>query len=529
MLQPDPDEFQSIEGDTRFVFALEEPRCVAEVSSRPVWKIMIVDDEEEVHAISTMVLRDFEFEGYGLEFLSAYSGAEGMRLINEHPDTAVMLLDVVMESDEAGLDVVKYVRSELQNRFVRIILRTGQPGEAPEKTIVANYDINDYKEKTELTTDKLTTSVLSAIRAYRDIVALESSRRGLEQIICSSRKLFESPSLSQFCNGVLHQLTTLLNLGNDALYAHASEVTAKRFGKPDLSSFRVHAGIGRYSDAVGQRIVDLGVPSLIETIRTVVESKTSMVSNGMFAAYFPTSSGSENVVCTQIEASLSDVDKRLLGVFANNVGVAFDNLHLNSELSRIQTELLHTLSGVIDSRCGETGDHALRVTEYSVHLATLLELPKREIELLRLGAPLHDLGKVGIPDAVIHKKDALSREEKVLVRQHTQIGYKLLKNSGRETLRTAALIAQQHHERWDGTGYPNGLVEEDTHIFARIVGLADVFDALTQKRPYKEAWPAEMAFECIREMRGKQFDPRLVDVFLAHKDDFEAIMHHRSG
>lgn len=526
MLQLDPDEFGVIEGDEQFAFAPEVPR---EVVARPVWKVMIVDDEEEVHAISTIVLRDFEFEGYGLEFLSAYSGAEGMRLINENPDTAVMLLDVVMESDEAGLDVVKYIRNELQNRFVRIILRTGQPGEAPEKTIVANYDINDYKEKTELTSDKLTTSVMSAIRAYRDIVALESSRRGLERIICSSPKLFESQSLSQFCNGVLHQLTTLLNLENDALYAHASGFAENRFGEPDLSSFRVLAGIGRYSDAVGLRIVDLGLPSLIKTIRGVVESKTSRVSDGLFVAYFPTSNGSENVVCIQIGTTLSDVDKRLLGVFANNAGRAFDNLHLNNDLSQIQTELIYTLGGIIESRCGETGGHVLRVAEYSVHLATLLELPKREIEFLRLGAPLHDLGKVGIPDAVIHKKGALSREEKVLMRQHTIIGYKLLNDSGRKMLRTAALIALQHHEWWDGTGYPNGLVEEDAHIFARIVVLADVFDELTQRRPCKEAWAVEIAFEYIREMRGKQFDPRLVDVFLAHKEDFEAIMHHRSG
>lgn len=509
----------------QIVFAPEtQETSPVNVHSKPRWKVMIVDDDEEVHTISTVVLRDFEFDGGKIEFLFAHSGAECIRLISEHPDTAVMLLDVVMETDQAGLEAVKHIREVLHNRFVRIILRTGQPGEAPEKTIVANYDINDYKEKAELTSDKLTTSVLSAIRAYRDIVTIESSRRGLEQIICSSRKLYESQSLSQFCNGVLHQLTTLMNLGNDTLYAHTSGFAVKRFGGSDLSNFSILAGTGQYSDAVGLRIVDLGYPPLVEKIVEVIENKTSIVKDGMFVAYFPTSNGSENVIFTQIGNKLSEVDKRLLGVFATNVGAALDNLYLNNELSQIQTEMIYALGEVIESRCGETGAHVRRVAEYSVHLATLLGLPRREIELLRLGAPLHDLGKVGIPDAVIMKNGKLSREEQALMRQHTTIGFQLLKGSGRETLRSAALIAQQHHEWWNGTGYPNGLVGEDIHLFSRIVGLTDVFDALTQKRPYKEAWPAGKAFEYLLEKRGEQFDPHLVDLVLDHRKDFETIM-----
>ncbi|MEW6500772.1 MAG: response regulator, partial [Thermodesulfobacteriota bacterium] len=172
----------SSEGES-LVFADEpagENRKPAAVDS---WKVLIVDDEEEVHAVTRLVLKDFQFAGKGLTFLGAYSGKEAMRLIAEHPDTAVIFLDVVMERHSAGLEVVRHVREELKNSFVRIILRTGQPGQAPEEKVIVEYDINDYKEKTELTAQKLFTSMVASLRAYRDILTIEANRRGLEKII----------------------------------------------------------------------------------------------------------------------------------------------------------------------------------------------------------------------------------------------------------------------------------------------------------------------------------------------------------
>ncbi|MDF1880871.1 response regulator, partial [Sulfurimonas sp. MAG313] len=133
------------------------------------WKVLIVDDEEEVHQITRAVLSKFEFEGRGIEMISAYSGHEAIEKLKEHNNVALILLDVVMETDHAGLDAVKRIREELNNRMVRIILRTGQPGSAPEQEVIRDYDINDYKEKTELTASKLYTSVISSLRAYRDI------------------------------------------------------------------------------------------------------------------------------------------------------------------------------------------------------------------------------------------------------------------------------------------------------------------------------------------------------------------------
>jgi diguanylate cyclase (GGDEF)-like protein len=140
------------------------------------WKILVVDDERQVHEVTRLALKNFKFEDKPLEIISAYSGQEAQRILDRHPDTAVLLLDVVMETNYAGLDLVKYIRENLHNFFVRIILRTGQPGEVPEISIIKGYDINDYKTKTELTQQKLFSALVTAIRSYRDIVTIEDAR-----------------------------------------------------------------------------------------------------------------------------------------------------------------------------------------------------------------------------------------------------------------------------------------------------------------------------------------------------------------
>ncbi len=141
------------------------------------WKILVVDDEPQVHEVTRLALKDFRFEDRCLEIISAYSGQEAQAVLKQHPDTAVLLLEVVMETSQAGLELVKYIRENLHNILVRIILRTGQPGEAPEISIIKGYDINDYKTKTELTQQKLFSTLMTAIRSYRDIVTAEDDRQ----------------------------------------------------------------------------------------------------------------------------------------------------------------------------------------------------------------------------------------------------------------------------------------------------------------------------------------------------------------
>src|SRR5260221_1922533 len=178
----------------------------------PRWKVAVIDDEPAVHDGTRFALSDYRLNGQGLESLSAYSAAEGRELMRSHPDVAVVLLDVIMDTDTAGLGLVEFIRKDLKNETVRIILRTGQPGQAPERRVIVDYDINDYKAKTELTADKLFTSLTAALRSYQQLQRMVETRRGLEIIIEAASTLYDLPSMQRLAEGVLTQIGSLLNV-----------------------------------------------------------------------------------------------------------------------------------------------------------------------------------------------------------------------------------------------------------------------------------------------------------------------------
>lgn len=179
---PDTDQ-SSAKHDDRLILAMENDQTRQPTETVKPWKILVVDDESEVHSVTRLALEDFSFAGRGLEFIDVYSGAEAKQKIKENPDTAIILLDVVMETDDAGLEVARYVRQELGNHFVRIILRTGQPGMAPERRVLKVYDINDYRAKTELTQSRMFTVIYTALSSYRDLIALARSRHRLVGLV----------------------------------------------------------------------------------------------------------------------------------------------------------------------------------------------------------------------------------------------------------------------------------------------------------------------------------------------------------
>lgn len=175
------------------------------------WKILIVDDESEVHTISRLILKDLVFESHPVELMNAYSADQAKEILKKESDIALVIVDVVMETEQAGLELIEFIRKTLDNQSVRIMLRTGHPGQAPESQVIFDYDINDYKSKNELTARKLVTSVVASLRAYRTLKNLEVSRRGLEMILDSTASLFEFSSIKKFSHGVLYQLTSFLS------------------------------------------------------------------------------------------------------------------------------------------------------------------------------------------------------------------------------------------------------------------------------------------------------------------------------
>ncbi|WP_378954708.1 HD-GYP domain-containing protein [Pelosinus sp. sgz500959] len=334
------------------------------------WKILIVDDEEDVHTVTRLALRRLIFEERPMEFLSAYSAAEAKVLLHIHSDIAVILLDVVMEDDNAGLSLASYIRNELANTMARIIIRTGAPGQAPEEHVIMDYDINDYREKTELTTQRLRTAVITALRSFRDL-------------------------------------------------------------------------------------------ALIDT--------------------------------------------------------------LNLEIEETQKELVFALGEIAESRSAETGNHVKRVGEIAKILASSYKLPDSETEIIRLAASMHDLGKLAIHDSILAKPGSLTLEEFSIMKTHSKMGYEMLRASNRPLLQTAAIIAYQHHENYDGTGYPQGLKGKEIHLYSRIVAIADVFDALGNQRIYKLPWPNHKIKDYIREESGKKFDPQIVNLFFKNFDTISSI------
>jgi len=193
---------------------------------------------------------------------------------------------------------------------------------------------------------------------------------------------------------------------------------------------------------------------------------------------------------------------------------------LNDEIEDTQKEVVFTMGAIGESRSKETGNHVKRVAQYSKILALHYGMSTEEAELIKQASPMHDIGKVAIPDAVLNKPGRFNDEERKTMDTHAQLGYDMLKNSHRELLQLAATVAYEHHEKWDGSGYPRGLQGEDIHIAGRITAIADVFDALGSHRVYKKAWDDDRIFNLFKEEKGKHFDPKLIDIFFNNLEEF---------
>ncbi len=474
------------------------------------WKVAVVDDEEQVHSITRLVLKKFSFDGRGLDLIHAYSAKEAIELFNNNDDIAICLLDVVMETDSAGLDVVTKIRDELKNTYTRIVLRTGQPGQAPEENVIKDYDINDYKDKTELTNLKLHTLIYSCLRAYRDIISLNQTRKGLEQVIHASNNVFHHRFTGEFSRGILQQFTSLMQFDDHAVYAVEDGFTAHS----DQCGLHIIEGIGKYSGRIGEQLENILPEDMLERLRTQDTPFMSIHSEDGFLAsnIIDDKDNQRNVLYLQKLGESSALQRKLLDVFSNNVLTAFQNLYLLEDIEKAQREMVYLLAEAVESRSKETGFHLQRVAELSSLLAENLGLDDDIIVKIYRASPLHDLGKIAIPDSILNKPGKLTMEEFEVMKTHSQIGHDMILKSERELCQTGRLIALEHHERWDGRGYPNGTKGEDISIEGRIVAVADVFDALSCTRCYKEAWELDDVFAFMQENSGTQFDPAIIQI-----------------
>jgi signal transduction histidine kinase/CheY-like chemotaxis protein len=317
--------------DDDIVHLIEDPGYEP-VDHGPRWKIAVIDDEPAVHDGTRFALSDYRLNGQGLEILSAYSAAEGRELMRRHPDVAVVLLDVIMETDTAGLNLVEFIRTELKNETVRIILRTGQPGQAPERRVIVDYDINDYKAKTELTADKLFTALTAALRGHQQLQRMLETRRGLEIIIEAASTLFDFKSMQRLAEGVLTQIASLLNVD-------CAGILVVREAQNAHETFSVLAGSGCYSRLIGtdvSQIIDYDLKHLVEE---AFARRHHEFSPQRSVLYINTLSGREVVVVLEAARHLSSTDRALVEIFCSRLSIAFDNVILYEQLQRANTRL----------------------------------------------------------------------------------------------------------------------------------------------------------------------------------------------
>ena len=260
----------------------------------------------------------------------------------------------------------------------------------------------------------------------------------------------------------------------------------------------------KYSSQIEEKIAQLSSDFISFTYFSILVLLVIIVSSLMLLAY---------KVYKNVGLSVDEIEEKI------EDGLK-EITNLNHEIENTQKEVVFTMGSIGESRSKETGNHVKRVAEYSQLLATYYGLDKKEAEMLKQASPMHDIGKVAIPDAVLNKPGRFDEAERKIMDTHAALGYEMLKHSNRPLLKTAAIVAYEHHEKWDGTGYPRGLKGEDIHIYGRITALADVFDALGSDRCYKKAWDDEKIFNLFKEERAKHFDPRLIDIFFDHLDEF---------
>lgn len=492
--------------------------------SEKKYRVLIVDDDDEIHKITKIALRNFKFEENEVVFDDTYSMKETMAYFSEHQDIAVVLLDVVMESDDAGLNVVKYIRETLKNDKTRIILRTGQPGVAPEDKVMLEYDINDYKNKTDLTATNLTSSVRGCLRNYRDIMKIYSYKLGLEKVIGSTSLLFnyESLGLSNFLNGILEQLSALINSENSLVLVNRHFDNGRLISHDD--KFKVIAATGDFSKYVNYDFAEiekiLGLESLI-TRSNLSKSECNVDDERKYylGVHRPSFKSHTESYIYVINGDITPENQSFIELFLKNLSLSLDNFLLEQDTDEALYEMLSRISSIVEARDGETGSHVYRVSDISGIMAKCVGFEKSVIRDFKVACMMHDVGKIGIRDSILLKPGILTPEEFEAIKKHTEIGGKLFKTSNHQLLKMAENISHYHHERWNGEGYPDQLEGSQIPIFARIVSIVDVFDALSHDRIYKKAWTIEETKAYILNEKGKMFDPELVDIFFENFDE----------
>lgn len=342
---------------------LESSLRPSQLSLPPPWKILIVDDEPEIHVITQLALAGLCLDGRVISVQSAHSAEEARQILSTDGDVALVLLDVVMEREHAGLELARWIRRDLGNQAIRIVLRTGQPGLAPEQRVMLDYDINDYRAKTELTAQRLLTTILGGIRSYRDISIIEQQKIGLSRVISATASLFERSSMQEFLTGILTQLAGLFGPKKNALFV---KVKGPLFGSFD-SDPTILAGNGRFQSLIGSPIGQCLEPDLVADLGQAV-CQPEPLHRPQYSIYGLCQEGrSCAAIYIETGGRTTSWENSLVEIFCRNAAVALENLMLHERqlallraIERFVPTRLLDLIGSKDVTCTQVGDHVQR-------------------------------------------------------------------------------------------------------------------------------------------------------------------------
>lgn len=496
----------------------ENQEVIPAVIQTKRWRILVVDDDEAVHQVTRLVLAEAEIEHRKLEIISAFSSKEAKEILSSDDDFCMAFVDVVMETDHAGLELVDWIRNEKKNQAIRLVLRTGQAGTAPEARVIKEFDINDYKEKTDFTSNKMITTVYAGIRAYRDIMTIQKSLDAFKRLISSTHDLLKIHKIKTFGSAALEHLLTLMEVESSALYIARSQIDFD-----DQNHNLILACTGKYvceSESLEASDID---PLVQAKIKNAFTERSHFSDDKCFVGYYETAYDSSSVLYIEFDVDAEHFRTNLAELYATNVALILESLTRQYEIERTQKELLYIVGEAIESHSQETGFHVRRVGIICEKIAAMLGKDEKYVQALRLAAPLHDIGKIVIPENILHKSGKLDDEEWAVMQTHAEIGAEMLAKSSSSVSKLGASLAKYHHENWDGSGYPNGLKGEEIPLEARIMAIADVFDALGSKRCYKEPWSNDKIKAFLKVQKGVKFEPKLVDLLLDNYDEFTAI------
>jgi response regulator RpfG family c-di-GMP phosphodiesterase len=508
--------------DDFFADEIDEPVAKTETSK---WKVIIADDDVDVHSVTKIIFKDFSFNGMGIELIDAYSGTEACAMLRRHPDTAAMLLDVVMETNDAGLVAVKYIREQLKNKMVRIILRTGQPGHAPEAQVVVNYDINDYKNKTDLTPRSLFTSMMSALRSFHDLQTIDTSRRGLTKLLDAATNM-DYRSRNLFASALLTQLGLLLDMGQVDL------VLARR-GVGDGAD-GIMAASGSYDCFVGDPLADAFDPAKLERVARVFASGMCDTDGASTICLVRLPELYDVVLYVGSGRPVDEAGLALIDMFCMKIVLAYENFEFVEQARKDQHVELALLAGLTANASYLTTEHAVnRGRLCSAIVAQMRRVGAAEAIEHRLGdiieraAVLVDIGNHAIAPSILEAAAPLSDADRALVRTHPERGAAQLdavlgQVAGGRVAALARQLILSHHECFDGSGYPRQLAGAAIPLAGRVVAVADCYMALTSDRPWRAALAHEAAVALINGESGKKYDPQVVAAFVGVADAYRS-------